>query len=77
MLFRSWGINQRQTTRQMFVWATKREPYPTHADSMEFLRYDKMIWRAGRKPNRIAVGTIRAMGARHFFRGCYLGAEND
>lgn len=72
-----WGTGRRQTVQRMFQWGTRREPYPTHAGSLEFLKYDKMIWRVGRKPNRIVVGTIRAMGAQHFFRGCYLGAEDE
>jgi hypothetical protein len=73
----AWGMGQRKTVQQMFRWGTVREPYPAHADSLEFLRYDRMIWRVGRKPNRITVGTIRAMGATNFFRGCHLGAENE
>lgn len=78
-----WGTGQRKTVQQAltvqqaFVLGIRREPYPQSASRMEFLKFDKMIWQAGRKPNRIVVGTIRAMGAQHFFRGCYLGAEND
>ena len=65
------------TTQQAFCSGIKREPYPTHADNLAFLKYDRAIWRVGRKPNRITVGTIRAMGAKNFFRGAYHGAEND
>ena len=72
-----WGTGRRQTASRIFQWGIKREPYPTHAGSLAFLKYDRAIWRVGRKPNRIAVGTLRAMGVKNFFRGCYLGAEND
>lgn len=72
-----WGPSQRKTVQRVFQWGVKREPRPTHADNMEFLKYERMIWNVGRKPNRLAVGTIRAMGAKYFFNGCYKGAEND
>ena len=72
-----WGTGQRKTVQQVFAWNIRREPYPQSAGRMEFLKFDKMIWQAGRKPNRTAVGLIRAMGAQQFFRGCYHGAEND
>ena len=72
-----WATGQMQTMQKSFQWATKREPRPTMADSLEFFKYEQMIWRIGRKPNRDAVGVIRAMGAQHFFNGCYEGAEND
>lgn len=68
-----WGKNQRWTVQKAFQWGIKPEPYPL----TNFKRYDRMMWRAGRKPNRLAVGTIRAAGATNFFRGCYRGAEND
>ena len=72
-----WGTGQRKTVQQVFAWGIRREPYPQASDGVAFLRYGREVWQAGRKPNRIAVGTIRAMGAQHFFRGCYHGAEND
>lgn len=72
-----WGKDKRWTVQQAFQWGIKREPRPTHASRLEFLRHDMMLWRAGRKPNRLTIGTIRAFGATNFFRGCYQGAEND
>jgi len=68
---------KRQTPAQAFRWGIKREPYPTKSTSMEFYRYERMIWRSGHKPNRFAVGVIRAMGAKYFFNGCHIGSEND
>ena len=65
-----WATKSRQTVQQVFRWGIKPERRPT-------LRYDIEMWRAGRNPNRFAVGFIRAGGAVNFFRGCYEGAEND
>lgn len=72
-----WGKGKRWTVQKAFQWGVKREPRPTHASRLEFYRYDLMLWHLGRKPNRLAVGTIRAGGAANFFKGCYTGAEND
>jgi len=72
-----WGAGQRKTVQHVFRSSTKREPRPISSDSVAYLRFERSVWKAGRKPRRIATGTIRAMGAQHFFRGCYLGAEND
>jgi len=72
-----WGAGQRKTVQHVFRSSTKREPRPISSDSVAYLRFERSVWKAGRKPRRIATGTIRAMGASHFFRGCYLGAEND
>ena len=72
-----WGTKKRQTVQSMFQWGVRREPRPLSAKRVNWLKFDQILWRAGRKPNRTAVGTIRAMGAMQFFRGCYRGAEND
>ena len=73
----SWGKGARQTVQLAFQWARKREPRPRHSDSVKTLRYERAVWLVGRMPNRLAVGTIRVLGAPKFFNGCYLGAEND
>ena len=72
-----WAKGARWSVQQSFKWGITREPRPTRASRLEFYRYDMMLWRAGRKPNRLAIGIIRAAGAVNFFRGCYQGAEND
>lgn len=68
---------KRQTPAQAFRWFTKREPRPTTSTNMEFYRCERMIWKSCRKPNRFALGIIRAMGAKYFFNGCHPGAEDD
>ena len=72
-----WGVGQRKSPQYVFTKGVRREPYPQASDGVAFLRYEREVWREGRKPNRVAVGLIRAMGAQHFFQGCYRGAEND
>lgn len=72
-----WGPGQRKTVQYIFQWSIKREPRPVTSDSVKYLWYERRVWADGRKPNRIAVGCIRAMGAQHFFKGCYVGAENE
>ena len=72
-----WGPNQRKTVQWIFRRSVEREPRPVTSDSVSYLHYERRVWADGRKPNRIAVGCIRAMGATHFFKGCYIGAEND
>lgn len=72
-----WGPNQRKTVQWIFRRSVEREPRPATSDSVSYLHYERRVWVDGRKPNRIAVGCIRAMGAQHFFKGCYIGAEND
>lgn len=68
---------KRQTPAQAFRWGIKREPRPTKSTSMEFYRAERSVWKLCNKPNRTAVGFIRAMGARYFFNGCHPGAEDD
>lgn len=72
-----WAVGRRQTVQKAFQWSVKREPRVVKASRMEFFKHDRMLWKAGVKPNRLAVGVIRAMGAPNFFRGAYHGAEND
>lgn len=74
-----WGTGQRKTVQQMFQWGTKYEAPPTHHPyGVKQLRYERNVWRVYRKAiKRDTVGLIRAMGAINFFRGCYIGAEND
>ena len=72
-----WGPSQRKTMQWVFERGIKREARPLYSDSVSYLKFERMVWLDGRKPNRITVGSIRAMGAANFFRGCYLGAEND
>lgn len=73
----NWAPGKRRTVQQAMRWGVQREPYPQTAHSLSDLRYDRQVWRLGRKPRRLAVGFIRAFGATHFFNGCYPGAEND
>lgn len=68
---------RKHTCAEAFQWGIKREPRPINSNNMEFYRYERMMWRSGVKPNRLAVGVIRAMGAKYFFNGCHIGAEND
>lgn len=68
---------KRQTPAQAFQWGIKREPRPTKSISVDFYRSEREVWRSCNKPNRFAVGFIRAMGAKYFFNGCHIGAEND
>ena len=64
-------LRKRQSVQTAFRWGVKREPYPAHSGSLEFLRYERRVWKDGIKnTNRFTVGFIRAMGAQHFFRGC-------
>ena len=73
-----WGPGQRKTVPQMFQWAGGTYQYPTKASNVSDLRFERSVWLSHRKRlKRDAVGMIRAMGAQHFFNGCYKGAEND
>jgi hypothetical protein len=72
-----WGPSQRKTLPQIFQWGIQREPRPLYSNSVSYLRYERMVWLDGRKSHRVTTGMVRAMGATNFFRGCYIGAEND
>ena len=73
-----WGAGKRNTVPQVFRWAIETYRYPTKASNVSDLRFERNVWRShGKRLKRDAVGMIRAMGAQHFFNGCYEGAEND
>lgn len=70
--------SRRQTPQQAFRWAVERYAYPTSSDSVKGLRFERSVWRHHEKKlKRDSVGFVRCMGAPNFFRGCYVGAEND
>lgn len=70
-----WATGRRKTVMKLAAAYFKREYMPRKTTSMADLRW----WRECNKYNthRLAVGTLRAMGATAFFRGAYIGAEND
>jgi hypothetical protein len=73
-----WGVGSRQTLQQVFAWGLSQYPYPIKSHSVAYLRYERAVWTHSRKHlKRDIVGSLRCMGAKHFFKGCYLGAEND
>lgn len=72
-----WATKSRQTVQVMFQWGVKPEAPPRLAGGVRYMKFSRKVWHSGRKPSRIAVGFVRAMGSMQFFRGCYEGAEND
>jgi hypothetical protein len=73
-----WGVGARQTVQQVFQSAVGKYPYPTKSCDASYLRFERDVWASHRKRlKRDAVGMVRCMGAKHFFRGAYIGAEDD
>ncbi len=72
-----WGVGRRQSVMKTCAFYMKPEYRPKKTTSMEDLKWYRDMFRFSLKAHRNAVGVIRAMGAQHFFRGCYLGAEDD
>ena len=75
--FNDWEVGNRRQLQGALRDCLFKGKYPTTSSSMWALKFDRDSWRYGRRLNRLSVGLIRAFGAKHFFRGCYLGAEND
>lgn len=72
-----WATGARQQLCKASAGYFKPEYPPRVTESMNDLRWWRECRKFNKKQSRLAVGTIRAMGARHFFRGAYRGAEND
>ena len=76
-----WAKGRRKTVQQALQDWMKPCVMATKYKSLESWRYDRDLMRplnsAYCKQRRSAVGLVRAFGAPHFFRGCYVGAEND
>lgn len=72
-----WAVGRRQMLCKASAFYFKPEYPPRVTESMNDLRWYRDCRKFNKKHHRTAVGTIRAMGAQHFFRGCYHGAEND
>ena len=72
-----WAVGARQQLRRVSAFYFKPEYPPRVTESMNDLRWYRDCRKFNKKQSRLAVGTLRAMGVKNFFRGCYLGAEND
>jgi hypothetical protein len=76
-----WAKGRRQTVQVAFQHWLQRGVMEKKYKSMETWRYDRALMRPLNsefgKHHRGAVGLVRAFGAPNFFRGCYVGAEND
>ena len=73
----NWGVGMRMPVTKICASCMKPEYRPKKTAGMRDLRWYQDTFKYKFKSHRNAVGVIRAMGAPHFFRGCYLGAEND
>ena len=72
-----WETGRRKSVMQICASYMKPEYRPKKTTSMQDLRWYRDMFKFGLKAHRNAVGVIRAMGAKNFFRGAYHGAEND
>ena len=73
----TWGVGMRKTVMQTCAQFMKPEYRPKKTTSMEDMKWYGDIFKFNLKAHRNAIGLIRAMGVKHFFKGCYIGAEND
>lgn len=72
-----WETGMRMSVMQICSSCMKPEYRPKKTTSMRDLRWYQDTFKYKFKSHRNAVGVIRAMGSKHFFKGCYIGAEND
>lgn len=72
-----WASQGRKTIMATAAYYFKPEYPPKKTTSMADLRWWRDCQRHNKRQHRNAVGIIRAFGATNFFRGCYLGSEND
>lgn len=72
-----WETGRRKPVMQICASYMKPEYRPKKTTSMQDLRWYRDMFKFSLESHRNAVGVIRAMGAKHFFKGCYIGAEND
>ena len=79
----SFKANKRQPRRTAMQWFTLQRvtlltPDLIKPTSLFDWRYSRELARTARtKPSRSTIGVIRAFGCKHFFAGCYSGAEFD
>ena len=72
-----WAVGARQQLCKVSALYFKPEYPPRVFKGMNDLRWYRDCHKFNKKQSRMAVGTIRAMGAPNFFIGAYHGAEND
>lgn len=74
-----WGKGMQRTLQSVFTQYVK--PYykeaPTKVRGVNDRKYEFWLTKQSMRRNRDAVGMIRAFGVPHFFKGCYVGAEDD
>ena len=73
----SWDVGMRKPVMQICAQFMKPEYRPKKTTSMQDMKWYGDIFKFNLKAHRNAIGLIRAMGSKHFFKGCYIGAEND
>lgn len=77
------AARERRPRRTAMQWFTLQrvtliKPDPIKPTSLFDWRYSRELARTARtKPSRSTIGVIRAFGCKHFFAGCYSGAEFD
>ena len=74
-----WGKGTQRTLQSVFTSYVKPYPTlePTKTRGVKDMKYEFWLTKQSKYRNRYAVGMIRAFGVPHFFKGCYVGAEND
>ena len=72
----TWAKGARHTVQWVFRQYMQRYT-PSRTRGVADVKYEKWLRKQNRYRNRDTVGMIRAFGAPNFFRGAYIGAENE
>ena len=73
----SWGKFQRQTIQSAFQHWLIPHRMPIKCHGTADMKYERALSKYNARRNRDAVGLVRAFGSPTWFKGCYVGAEND
>ena len=72
-----WGKFQRQTIQSAFQHWLIPHRMPIKCLGTADMKYERAPSKYNARRNRDAVGLVRAFGSPTWFKGCYVGAEND
>jgi hypothetical protein len=73
----TWGKFQRQTIQSAFQHWLIPHRMPIKCNGTADMKYERALSKYNARRNRDAVGLVRAFGSPTWFKGCYVGAEND
>ena len=75
----TWAKGRRVTIQHAFQQWIKPMTMMNRYRSLEDWKYERELCNLAnhKRLHRGAVGMVRAFGSPTFFRGCYVGAEND